>query len=274
MQGWLHKTRLRLNAIFRREALDRDLEDEVAFHLAMREEKNRRRRPCSSEESRYAAHRQFGNTTAVQEKTREMWTFAFLEEIFQDIRFALRMLRKNPGFTAVAVLTLALGIGANTAIFSMINGILLNPLPYKDPERIVAMRPNDSPPNLADIQRQIHAFSQGGGININNMDYTSGTEPMQVRAGRVNAGFLETLGVPPMLGRIISPEEDVKGGPRFVVLSYPFWQNFLSSDPQVLGKTIALSGNDYTVIGVMPANFVPPREHADVFVSLSAGLSG
>ena len=220
------------------------------------------------DESSYAAHRKFGNTTSLKERTREMWTFAFLEEIFQDTRFALRMLRKNPGFTLVAVLTLALGIGANTAIFSVINGVLLNPLPYNDPERIVAMGPNDSPPNLADIQRETRSFSQGGGININNMDYTSGTEPLQVRAGRVNAGFLETLGVPPMLGRIISPEEDVKGGPRFVVLSYPFWQNFLSSDPQVLGKTIALSGNDYTVIGVMPANFVPPREHADVFVSL------
>jgi predicted permease len=267
MQGWLHKARLRLNAIFRREALDRDLEDEVAFHLAMREEKNRLE-GIAPDESSYAAHRKFGNTTSLKERTREMWTFAFLEEIFQDTRFALRMLRKNPGFTLVAVLTLALGIGANTAIFSVINGVLLNPLPYNDPERIVAMGPNDSPPNLADIQRETRSFSQGGGININNMDYTSGTEPMQVRAGRVNAGFLETLGVPPMLGRIISPEEDVKGGPRFVVLSYPFWQNFLSSDPQVLGKTIALSGNDYTVIGVMPANFVPPREHADVFVSL------
>ena len=157
----------------------------------MREENNRLA-GIDSEESGYAARRQFGNTTAVQERNREMWTFAFLEEIFQDIRFALRMLRKNPGFAAVAVLTLALGIGANTAIFSVINGILLNPLPYKDPERIVAMRPNDSPPNLVDIQRETRSFSQGGGININNMDYTSGTEPMQVRAGKVNAGFLET----------------------------------------------------------------------------------
>jgi predicted permease len=269
MQGWLHKTRLRLKALFDRKVLDRDFNDEVAFHLAMREEKNRRE-GITPEEARYAARRQFGNTTAISERNREIWTFTSLEGFLQDVRFALRMLLKNPGFTAVAVLTLALGVGANTAIFSVINGVLLNPLPYKDPLRIVVMKQNDSPPNVADIQPQIHAFLQGGGININNMDYTSGTEPLQVRAGRVNAGFLETLGVPPMLGRIISPEEDVKGGPRFVVLSYPFWQNFLSSDPQVLGKTIALSGNDYTVIGVMPANFVPPREHADVFVSLWA----
>ncbi len=266
---WRNKTWLRIKTLWKRSQLDRDLEDEVAFHLAMREEKNRLV-GIDPEESGYAARRQFGSTTGIRERNREIWTFAPLEELLQDIRFALRMLRKNPGFAAVAVLTLALGIGANTAIFSVVNGVLLSPLPYKDPGRIVAMRPNDSPPNVVDIQRQIHALSQGGGINVNNMDYTSGTEPVQIRGGYVNAGFLETLGVPPMLGRIISPEEDVKGGPRFVVLSYPFWQDFLSSNPQVLGKTIALSGNDYTVIGVMPASFVPPREHADVFVSLSA----
>jgi putative ABC transport system permease protein len=266
---WRNKTWLQIKTLWKRPRLDRDLEDEVAFHLAMREEQNLLD-GVAPNEARYAARRQFGNTTAVQEKNRELWTFASLEGIFQEIRFALRMLRKNPGFAAVAVLTLALGIGANTAIFSVINGVLLNPLPYKDPQRIVVMKQNDSLPNVTDIQRQTRSFSQSGGININNMDYTSGTEPLQVRAGHVNAGFLETLGVPPLLGRIISPEEDVKGGPHFVVLSYPFWQNFLSSDPQVLGKTIALSGNDYTVIGVMPANFVPPREHADVFLSLWA----
>jgi putative ABC transport system permease protein len=267
LSEWRNRTSLRFKALFHRKQLDRDLEDEVAFHLSMAEEKNRAQ-GLDSDESRHAARRQLGNYSQAKQRSRDMWTFAAFEGILRDIRFGIRMLLKNPGFSVVAVLTLALGIGANTAIFSVINGVLLNPLPYKDPQGIVVMKQNDSLPNLVDIQRQTHAFSQCGGININNMDYTSGTEPMQVRGGYVNAGFLETLGLPPMLGRIISPEEDVKGGPHFVVLSYPFWQNFLSSDPQILGKTIALSGNDYTVIGVMPANFVPPREHADVFVSL------
>jgi putative ABC transport system permease protein len=122
--------------------------------------------------------------------------------------------------------------------------------------------------NLIDIQRQTHAFSQGGGINLAQMDYTSGPEPLQIRAGYVNAGFLETLGVPPMLGRLISPEEDVKGGPRVIVVSHQFWQDFLNADPHVLGKTVMLAGNDYTVIGVMPAGFNPPEEHADIYVSL------
>jgi putative ABC transport system permease protein len=122
-----------------------------------------------------------------------------------------------------------------------------------------------------DIQKQMRAFSQGGGINVEAMDYTGGGEPVQVHVGLVDAQLMETLGVPPMLGRIISPEEDVKGGPRLVVVSYSFWQNFLSSDPHALGKTILLSGSSYAVIGVMPAGFDPPAEHADVFVSLWVG---
>lgn len=233
----------------------------------MREAKNREA-GMDAGEARYAARRDFGSKSNWKESTREMWTFASLESFLQDLRYSLRMLRKNLAFSAVAILTLALGIGANTAIFSVINGVLLTPLPYKDPQRIVAMRQNDSLMNILDILRQTRSFSEGGGISVNNMDYTSGPEPLQVHAGYVNAGFLATLGVSPMLGRIISPEEDVKGGPRVIVVRHQFWQNFLASDPHAVGRTITLSGNDYTIIGVMPANFVLPQEHADIFVSL------
>jgi len=267
MQASLTQIWLRLKTLWTRPQLNRDLEEEVQFHLAMREEKNRLA-GIDPEEARYAARRQFGNETSLKERTREMWTFASLESLLWDLRFAVRMLLKNPTFTAVAVLTLALGIGANTAIFSVINGVLLNPLPYKDPQQLVTMKQNDSLMNIIDIQRQTRAFSQGGGINFAQMDYTSGLEPIQIHAGYVDAGFLETLGVPPLFGRILSPEEDVKGGPRVIVISYQFWQNFLNGDAQVLGKTVTLTGNDYTVIGVMPAGFAPPEEHADVYVSL------
>jgi hypothetical protein len=178
------------------------------------------------------------------------------------------MLPKSPGFTAVAILTLALGIGANTAIFSVINGVLLSPLPYKNPKQLVVIKEHDSLPNVIDIQRQTRSFSQGGGINVEKMDYIGATEPVHVRVGLITAGFLETLGVQPMLGRIISPGEDVQGGPRLAMVSNHFWQNYLGSDPHAVGYTIQLGGNSYTVIGVMPASFAPPAEHADVFVSL------
>ena len=176
----------------------------------------------TSAEARYAAFRKFGNVTRIKEETREVLSLVWLEQLLQDVRLGSRMLRKSPGFTAIAILTLALGIGANTAIFSVINGVLLSPLPYKNPKQLVVIKENDSPPNVMDIQKQVRAFSQGGGINVEPMDYTGGTEPVQVRVGRINAGFLETLGVQPMLGRIISPGEDVQGGPRLAMVSNHF----------------------------------------------------
>ena len=245
------------------ENLDQDIRD----HIEMETQDNLER-GMSPEEARYTALRKFGNVTRVEEETRAVWSFIWIEELVADIRFGLRQLCKSPGFTTVAVLTLALGIGANTAIFSVINGVLLSPLPYKNPQQLVVIKEHDSLPNVLDIQRQVRAFSQGGGINVEPMDYTGGTEPVQVRVGLINAGFLETLGAQPMLGRVISPGEDVQGGPRLVMVSNHFWQNYLGSDPHAVGNTIHVDGKPYTVIGVMPASFTPPAEHADVFVSL------
>jgi putative ABC transport system permease protein len=257
----------RIRGILRRERLDHDLDEELRSHLEMRAADNVAA-GMSTRQARYEAERRFGNTTLLKEATRNVDIIGWLDEAARDFRHAFRMLQRSPGFTAIAVLTLALGIGANTAIFSVINGVLLAPLPYKHPQQLVAMKQNDSLMNILDIQRQTREFSSGGGINLAQMDYTSGPEPLQIHAGYVDAGFLETLGVPPLLGRIISPEEDVKGGPRVIVVSHQFWQDFLNADPHVLGKTVTLTGNDYTVIGVMPAGFAPPEEHADVYVSL------
>src|SRR5216683_1381604 len=257
----------------RRKRMMEDLVRDIRDHIE-RETEDNIARGMTPEEARYAAFRKFGNVTRMKEETREVWSLVWLEQLLQDIRLGFRMLRKSPGFTAVAILTLALGIGANTAIFSVINGVLLSPLPYKNPKQLVVMKENDSLPNVMDIQRQVRAFSQGGGINVERMDYTGGTEPVQVRVGLINAGFLETLGVEPMLGRIISPGEDVQGGPRLAMVSNYFWQNYLGSDPHAVGNTIHLGGKSYTVIGVMPASFAPPAEHADVFVSLWVGSPG
>jgi putative ABC transport system permease protein len=252
--------------LLNREAFDRDLQEEMRIHREMAEEElNQLGTP--KEEAHYAAMRSFGNATLAREATRLQWTF-FFESFFQDIGFAIRMLRKSPSFAAVAVLTLALGIGTNTAIFSVINGVLLRPLPYKDSQQIVVMKDNESLPNVADVQRQASALSVGGAINAQPMDYTSGPEPLQVRVGLVNSRFFEILGIPPVTGRTFSEAEDVLGGPRLAVVSYSFWQSHLGGDPRSLGKLISLGGNSYTVIGVMPENFTCPRERADVFISL------
>jgi putative ABC transport system permease protein len=166
------------------------------------------------------------------------------------------------------VLTLALGIGANTAIFSVVNTVLLKPLSYPNPQELLAARPNDSLPNLEDLQRQTKSFASSGGINIEPMDFTGKGEPVRVHGAYVDAGLFVTLGIQPMLGRWISADEDVKGGPRNAVVSYSFWRDFLGSDAHVLGRAIRLSDNSYTVIGVMPKDFTLPKELADVFVSL------
>jgi len=214
------------------------------------------------------ARLEFGGLDQVKDECREARGVSFVETLVHDLHYTARTLLHSPAFTACAVLTLALGIGANTAIFSVVNRVLLNPLPYPNSQELLAARQNDSRPNLKDIQRQTNSFASSGGVNIEPMDFTSSGEPVRVHAAYIDAGLLTTLGVQPMLGRWISADEDVKGGPRNVVVSYPFWRDFLGGDPHVLGRAIRLSDNSYTVIGVMPREFTLPKELADVFVSL------
>ncbi len=263
----MHDLLFRLRSLFRRHAADGELDDELRFHLERQIAKY-----VKSGMSETAAIRrarlEFGGVDQVKDECREARGINFVETFVQDLRYATRTLLLSPAFTSCAVLTLALGIGANTAIFSVVNSVLLNPLPYLNPQQLVAARQNDSRPNLKDIQRLTNSFASSGGVNIETMDITGKGEPVRVHAAFVDAGLLPTLGVQPMLGRWISADEDVKGGPRNVVVSYPFWRDFLGSDPHVLGKSIRLSGNSYTVIGLMPSGFALPKEHADIFVSL------
>ena len=246
--NWLREVARRLRMLVHRRQFDADLAEEMQLHLELRQQELLES-GMTADSARAAARRRFGNVTALREKSLTAWGWEWFENLVQDMGYGLRMLCKNPGFTSVAVLTLALGIGANTAIFSVINGVLLSPLPYKNPTQLVVIKENDSLPNVIDIQRQTRAFSQGGGINVEKMDYIAATEPVQVRVGLINAGFLETLGVQPMLGRIISPGEDVQGGPHLAMVSNHFWQNYLSSDSQAVGNTIQLGGNFYSVSG-------------------------
>src|ERR1700733_4233405 len=185
--------------------------------------------------------------------------------ILQDLRYALRQLRKSPGFTAVAVVTLALGIGANTAIFSVVNGVLLRPLQFRDPDRIVRVwhvPPPKSFPgmttfsvsaaNYLDWEKQNHVFDRMAIIAYHGFTITGGGKPEQIDASAVSAGFFPTLGVQPILGRVPSPEEDQAGGSRVVVLSHRLWQEHFGANPDVVGHNINVDGEAYLVAGVMP----------------------
>ena len=266
----LHDLLFRLRSLMRRSAAENELDDELRFHLERQTDKYVKSGMSEAEALR-RARLEFGGLDQVKNECREARGVSLVESLAQDLHYAARTLLHSPAFTACAVLTLALGIGANTAIFSVVNRVLLNPLPYLNPQELLAARQNDSLPNLKDMQRQTNSFTSSGGINIEPMDFTGNGEPVRVHAANVDGGLFATLGVPPMLGRWISAEEDVKGGPRNVVLSYPFWRDFLGADRHVLGRAIRLSDKTYTVIGVMPRNFTPPRELADVFVSLWTG---
>jgi putative ABC transport system permease protein len=188
-----------------------------------------------------------------------------MDSIFKDIRYGIRSLLKRPAFAAVAVITLALGIGANTAIFSVINAVLLRPLSYEQPERLVTFRSNQSAPDLEDVIKASRTFTKLGGEVLAPLAYTAGAEPIQFQVGQVTGGYFDTLGVKAERGRYITSDDDKSGGPFVVVLSHDLWKRQFNGDSQILGKTIPLSGNVYTVIGVMPAGFKSPRENAEAW---------
>ena len=252
-----------------RRAREADLERELRDHLDL-EAEEQREGGLSAEEAAYAARRALGNPTQIKENVRMAWGFRWLDTLLQDLRYALRQLRRNPGFAAVAVLTLALGIGANTAIFSVINGTLLKPLPFPDPGRLVLVwetfgkgpdnRNIVSAPNYWDFARQSSAFegmaifdSAGRGYNLSATGNKQ--EPEQVSGLRVSASFFPVLGVKPLLGRTFLPEEETLGRDQEVVLSYGLWKRRYGGDPALVGKTIKIDGADFTVVGVMPPRF-------------------
>ncbi|HXI93357.1 MAG TPA: ABC transporter permease, partial [Blastocatellia bacterium] len=188
-----------------------------------------------------------------------------METLLQDVRYAIRMLLKKPGFTAVVVITLALGIGANTAIFSVVNGVLIQPLPFKEPDRLVAVREinpkfsNDpigaSFPNFTDWKEHNQVFEQMAGFRVQYFTLTGEDEPLRVTAQCVSSVFFPMLGAEAVLGRTFLPEEEKTGHRKSVVLSHDFWQRRFGGDPVVLDRTLTLDGSQFTVVGVMPAGF-------------------
>jgi putative ABC transport system permease protein len=253
---------------FRRASWDQERERELQTYLEIETGENIAR-GMTSEDARYAARRKLGNPTQIREEIYRMNSLTFIESLWQDVRCGLRMLRKNAGFSAVAILTLALGIGANTAIFSVIHGVLLSPLPYNDPDRIVLVLESNptrgfpqfsvSPPNYIDWKKDSTSFEQIASIARGDFNYTGGAEPERISGARVASSFFAVMGVTPTMGRTFLPEDDVVGKAGVVVLGYGLWTRRFGSDPQVLGKSLTLDGQSYRVVGVMQDGFQFPR---------------
>jgi len=197
-----------------------------------------------------------------------------MDSLLKDIRYGLRSLLKRPAFSVVAVITLGLGIGVNTAIFSVINAVLLRPLPYANPERLITFRANQSGPDLADIEAQSKTVSRFGGMGMQPLVYTAGPEPIELSTGLVTGGFFETLGVQPQMGRYITTDDDKNGAAFVVVISHDLWIKQFNRDAQIVGKTIPLNGNVYTIIGVMPASFAAPRDNPQAWTPLHVSNPG
>ncbi|HEY2713712.1 MAG TPA: ABC transporter permease [Chthoniobacterales bacterium] len=186
-----------------------------------------------------------------------------------DLRYALRQLLKSPAFTLTAVLTLALGIGANTAIFTVVNGLLLRPLPYPEAERLVTLRSNQSAPEIADVQRQSKAFSAVGGLSVQAADYSGGAEPIQVSMGLVTGDFFSVLGTHPALGRLLTSADDSLGAGHALVLAHSFWKSALGGDANIVGRAIVFAGQTYTIIGVTAPDFRAPSGDIEAFAPVS-----
>jgi predicted permease len=263
----------RLLFYMRRDRFDRELEEEMRFHMEMKAGENLAA-GMSLEESRYASQRQFGNRTFLQEVSREMWGFRSIETLVQDLRYGARMLLKHKSFTAVAVLTLALGIGANSAIFSVVNSVLLRELPYREPERLVMIysdRPLDlaktgwtevpvSPGEFLDLRDRNQSFEQLAAFQPQGRNITSSDEPEFLGGVRATSNLFAVLGLEARLGRVFLPEDEQPGNNLVVILSDGLWQRRFGADPKIIGQKIAFNNEPYTVIGVMPPDLqFPPK---------------
>ena len=252
---------------YRCKAREADLARELRDHLDL-EADEQRAAGLSPEQAAYAAHRALGNTLKIEEDVRAAWGFQWLETLVQDLHYGLRILRKSPGFTLVAVLTLALGIGATTAIFSVVDVILLRPLPYPEPDRLMMVY-QDTPqagvksgglsyPNFQDWQRAARNFEEMVAMRTSQFALSGAGEATNVIAGAVTAGYFSMFRVTPILGRTFERRDDVPGEEGVAVLSERLWRSQFGSDPSIVGKTIQLEQRPFTVIGVVPGSFRPP----------------
>jgi predicted permease len=257
----------RVRALFRRRQLERDLDDEIRFHLAEREE-SYRRSGLDAEAAHRAAARRFGNAASLKEDCRDVWTFASLERLGQDLRYAGRMMRRSPGFTAVAVLSLALGIGGNGAMFSLVRAVLLRPLPYAEPHRLVRVTGFYPKGAVAAMQELGRTMEVAGFSTDTELNLTGQGEAARVVGSIVSANLFAVLGQGAELGRVFEKGDDRPGRDGIVVLSHALWEGRFGSDPAAVGRTIAVEGRGRRIVGVMPPGFAFPASGAQLWVPL------
>ena len=249
-----------------------DIEQELQSHLQMAAS-DRIGRGESAERAEQAARREFGNVALVEQVTRDQWGGRWLAELLQDLRYGARMLRKNLGFSVVAVLTLAIGIGANTAIFGVINAVLLKPLAMEDPNRVVYLQEtwrdifgNVSVGNFAEIHRQSASFASLSASNNASFNLATEGAPDRVQGELATADYFTTFGVQPILGRVFTSDEDKPGHEHVVVVSERLWRTRLHADFSIIGQPLRVNGEPYTVVGVMPKTFDPLLSESDIWI--------
>ncbi len=240
----------------------------------------------SRAEATHRARREFGNATLIEERSRDVWRWPGLESVLRDVKYAVRQLRRNPGFTFTVILTLALAIGANTAIFSMVNALLLKDLPYAHPERLGTIHARTTGAESSDVRRSIDGeqwellrdnvpalLSAVSGLRADGANLQAGSHVQYLHAGRVSAHYFDVLALRPAFGRNFSEDEDRPHGPKTTILSYALWRTAFGANPNVLGQAIRLKGEPYTVIGVLPENATTPF-NADLYTALQPSREG
>jgi putative ABC transport system permease protein len=258
----LNELKTKLRALLRKSEIERELDEELRYHVERQTEQNIRL-GMSPGEAQQAALKSFGGVEQAKERSRDARGVRWLEDLWQDLRYGARMLVKNPGFTLVAMITLALGIGANTAIFSLVEALLLRPLPYAEPDRLVMLSEkgrngwrNHIPyPNFSDWRERAQSFEGMASIRNQSFNLTGVDKPVSLRGRTVNWNFFHLLGVQPQLGRLFVDEDDRRGAARTALLSDGLWKAQFGGDPGVIGRRLMLDGEPYEAIGVLPLGF-------------------
>jgi putative ABC transport system permease protein len=270
---------MKWNSWFNRRRWEKEMDAEFQFHLESRIA-SYVQQGLSRHDAELRARREFGGLDLAREECRDQRSFEPFDRLLRDFRYTFRSLRRSPGFTAATLLTLALAIGANTAIFSVLQGVVLAPLPYPNPDRLVLVAlynrtlksaTNLSYPDFLDWQRDARSFEQIAAFKQEGFNLSSPGEPEHIGGTNISSNFFRTLGVTMALGRELSPEEDRIAGQPAVVLSNRLWRERFAGSPTALGKTVTLNGVDYTIVGVLRPGFHFNQQEADVYTALGGG---